>query len=53
MAVDAGIAGGMLDAAKPLVKDLKAAADSKVAEDKAALPGLEREPELTGWKISV
>lgn len=43
MAVDAGIAGGMLDAAKPLVKELKAAADSKVAEDKAALPGLERE----------
>jgi predicted Zn-dependent protease len=43
MAIDTGIANGMLDAAKPLVKELKASADSKVAADKAALPGLERE----------
>lgn len=43
LAVNAGIAAGMLDASKPLVKELKSLADSKVKEDKASLPGLERE----------
>jgi tetratricopeptide (TPR) repeat protein len=43
LAVNAGVAAGMLDASKPLVKELKATADSKAKEDKAALPGLERE----------
>lgn len=43
MAVDAGIAANMLDAAKPLIKELKATADTKAREDKAALPGLEKD----------
>ena len=42
-AVDTGIAKSMLDPAKPLIKELKATADAKAREDKAALPGLERD----------
>ena len=42
-AIETGIANKMLDANKALVKEIKVTADSKAKEDKAALPGLERE----------
>lgn len=42
-AVDEGIRRNMLSPSKPLVAELRKAADSKVAADKAALPGLEKE----------
>jgi len=42
-AIDEGIRRNMLVASKPLVAELRKTADSKVAADKAALPGLERE----------
>lgn len=51
-AVNEGIAKKMLDPAKPLVKELKSTADSKVGADKAALPGLEREIKGNG-KLAV
>lgn len=41
--IDAGIAGGMLQATKPLIKELKTTADAKAATDKAALPAAERD----------
>lgn len=41
--LDDGIAKNMLQASKPLVKELKANADSKAAADKAGLPAAERE----------
>jgi tetratricopeptide (TPR) repeat protein len=42
-AIDEGIRRNMLVASKPLIAELRKTADSKVAADKAALPGLERE----------
>jgi tetratricopeptide (TPR) repeat protein len=42
-AVDEGIRRNMLVASKPLVAELRKSADTKVAADKAALPGLEKE----------
>ncbi len=41
--LDEGISRGALQAGKPVVKELKAATAPKVASDKAALPGLEKE----------
>ncbi|MBC7519931.1 MAG: tetratricopeptide repeat protein [Sandarakinorhabdus sp.] len=42
-AVDDGIRRNMLVASKPLVAELRKTADSKVAADKAGLPGLEKD----------
>jgi tetratricopeptide (TPR) repeat protein len=42
-AINEGIRRNMLVATKPLVAELKKTADSKVAADKASLPGLEKE----------
>lgn len=41
--LDEGIAKGALQAAKPVVKELQASVNPRIASDKAALPGLERE----------
>lgn len=41
--IDEGISKGALQAGKPVVKELQAAVNPKVAADKAALPGLEKE----------
>lgn len=38
-----GVAKGTLDAKKPMVKELQAAVNPKVASDKGSLPGLEKE----------
>lgn len=43
MAINEGLKRNMLVASKPLVAELKRAADSKIAADKAALPALEKE----------
>jgi tetratricopeptide (TPR) repeat protein len=42
-AINEGIRRNMLVASKPLVAELKRSADSKVAADKASLPGLEKD----------
>lgn len=42
-AIDSGIAKNMLDRNKPLIKELKAVADSKAAADKAGLASAEKE----------
>ena len=42
-AINEGIRRKMLDAAKPLVAELKKTADAKTPADKASLPGLEKE----------
>ncbi len=42
-AINEGLKRNMLVATKPLVAELKKAADAKVAADKASLPGLEKE----------
>lgn len=42
-AINEGVKKNMLVASKPLVAELKKSADSKVAADKASLPGLERD----------
>lgn len=42
-AINEGIKRNMLTPTKPLVAELKKAADSKTAADKASLPGLEKE----------
>jgi tetratricopeptide (TPR) repeat protein len=42
-AINEGIKRNMLTPTKPLIVELKKAADSKVASDKASLPGLEKE----------
>lgn len=42
-AIDEGIRRNMLTASKPLIVELKKAADGKIGPDKAALPGLEKE----------
>ncbi|WP_426164657.1 tetratricopeptide repeat protein [Sandarakinorhabdus sp. DWP1-3-1] len=47
-AINEGIKKNMLNASKPLVAELKRSADSKVAADKAALPGLEKEIKTNG-----
>lgn len=41
--LDEGIAKGALEASRPVVKELSAVVTPKVASDKAALPGLEKE----------
>lgn len=41
--IDEGIAKGALQAGKPLVKELSASVNPKIASDKASLPGLEKE----------
>lgn len=41
--LDEGISKGALQAGKPLVKELQANVNPKIASDKAALPGLEKE----------
>ncbi len=42
-ALDEGIRRNMLTATKPFVSEMKKSADSKVAADKASLPGVEKE----------
>ncbi|MGL4543067.1 MAG: hypothetical protein ACRCUI_11210, partial [Polymorphobacter sp.] len=43
MALDDGIAKGMLTPSKPFVKELSAISTPKIAADKASLPGLAKE----------
>lgn len=42
-ALDLGVKNGALNATSPLVKELRASADPRVAKDRASLPGLEKE----------
>ena len=51
-AISEGVKRNMLTPSKPLVAELKKAADSKVASDKASLPGLEKESK-TNAKIAM
>jgi len=52
--IDEGIAKGALTANKPFVKEILASVNPKVASDRAALPGLERESRSSpNWRTAL